>query len=86
MPISLSIFASAFLRPMLGMPQAFARRLGCESGVENVSEMMPATGVMSDSGAWITTISSVPNVSSASGTPGGMWRSMPIATPVLNAW
>jgi hypothetical protein len=37
----------ASLWPALGTSHAVARRLTCDSGVENVVYWMPATGVMS---------------------------------------
>jgi hypothetical protein len=47
------------------MPQARARSATWASGVEKVSEMMPATGVMSGSDSGSTTISSAAKVSSS---------------------
>lgn len=70
---------------MFGICHALARRLTWESGVENCSEMMPATGVMSASGVVSTTTSPGSNVSSDSATPSGTSRSLPIALPWLNA-
>ena len=86
MPTSGASFVVASFRPMLGIPQPFARKLTCASGVENVSEMIPATGVISESGVWMMTISLGSNVRSDSGTSGGTIRSVPIAVPLLNAW
>ena len=51
--------------PTLGMPQARARKLTWASGVEKVSEMMPATGVMSGKLSGRITISSGANVRSS---------------------